>query len=55
LQILNDKLIQIKNGFDLFMLAQCCRLNLEFRASEEVAKKLSRLWNQVIFLASILL
>ena len=29
------------------MLAHCTRHNLEFKGAEEVAKKMSRLWNQV--------
>ena len=44
---MKEKQSLIRNGFDLFMLAQSIKHNLDFQASEETAKKMSRLWNQV--------
>ena len=41
--------VLIRNGFDLFMLAQSVKHNLDFHSSEDTAKKMSRLWNQVEF------
>jgi hypothetical protein len=46
-QTLREHRDKIKNGFDLFKLANSIRMNLDFQMSEEVEKKMSRKWNQV--------